>query len=269
MRKPNETPIALKDLNEFLASESDFAFEMKVLSLFRKLGWTCSHGGTYEDPITHKIRQYDLRAEKIDLNRKLLLAIECKNLRSNFPLLVSTVPRTANEAFHAIIRFREGQAHVFREVERVAQNRSIYRLDEMVGKQIDQVGRNKEGLFSDDSSTFDKMSQAINSSWNVFVGPACESGAPRFRVVVPVLVVPSNMLWQVEYDHDGNITKQPDRVDEANLFIDHLWAASVGGDALNYRISHLHIVTVSKIEKAVKSWMGPAGFFSAVDSFAL
>ena len=205
-------------------------------------------------------------AEKVDSNRKLLLAVECKSLRSNFPLLVSTVPRTADEAFHEIIRLREGSVRLFREVERVAPNRSIYRLDEMVGKQTDQVGRTIQGseLFSDDSSTFDKISQAINSSRDVFVSPACESGAARFRIVVPVLVVPSDVLCQVEYNHDGDITKQPHRVDEATLYINHLWTASVEGDDLRYQISHLHIITVGRVERALKKWMGPAGFFSTV-----
>jgi len=137
----------------------------------------------------------------------------------------------------------------------------------MVGKQIDQVGRTKQGseLFSDDSSTFDKMSQAINSSRDVFVGSAGDWGPAGFRVVIPVLVVPIGALWQVEYDHDGNITKHPCRVNEATFFIDHLWTASVGGHALNYRISHLHIVTIVQVERTLIRWMGPAGFFSTLN----
>jgi hypothetical protein len=121
-----QKPISEQELNEFLASESDFAFEMSVLSLLRKLNFTCPHGGTYKDPITHRIRQYDIRADKVDSNRKLALAVECKNLRPNFPLLVSAVPRTVNEAFHEIIRLRESQVHLFREVQRLTQNNSIF-----------------------------------------------------------------------------------------------------------------------------------------------
>jgi hypothetical protein len=267
MPKANKTHISEKDLNEYLASESDFAFEMKVLSLLRKLGCTCSHGGTYEDPIAHRIRLYDIRAEKVDSNRKLLLAVECKNIRPNFPLLLNAVPRTTNEAFHEIISFREGSHFLFREVQRIGQGRSIYQPHKMVGKRTDQVGRTIQGadLFSDDSLTFDKISQAINSSKDIFIGPACESGAARHRMVVPVLIVPTDMLWQVDYDHDGDITKHPYRIDEATLFIDHLWTESVTNDFLKYRISHLHIVTIRQIERTLKMWMGPAGFFAGVN----
>jgi len=43
MPKLNQTPISEKDLNDYLESDSDFAFEMKVLSLLRKLNCACSH----------------------------------------------------------------------------------------------------------------------------------------------------------------------------------------------------------------------------------
>lgn len=72
MRRPNQTPIAENDLNEFVASESDFAFEMNVLSVLSKLNFACSHGGTYEDPITHRIRQYDIAPRKL-----ILIANSC------------------------------------------------------------------------------------------------------------------------------------------------------------------------------------------------
>jgi hypothetical protein len=64
MPKLITTPITEKDLDEYLNSESDFAFEMSVLSLLRQMHFTCSHSGTYEDPVTGKIRQYDLRAHQ-------------------------------------------------------------------------------------------------------------------------------------------------------------------------------------------------------------
>jgi hypothetical protein len=266
MPKLNSAPISEKDLGEYLASESDFAFEMKVLSLLRKLEFTCSHAGTYEDPITQKIRQYDLRAQKVRGNFKLVLAVECKNLRPNFPLLVSAVPRTADEAFHEIIVFRAAPISAMLNVDHVDRGQSKYRLGEMVGKRTDQVGRaHNSELFSDDGATFDKMSQAINSSKDLFIETAWESTHPFLRMVVPVLVVPADVLWQVDYNHDGNITKHPYHVDEATLFIDHLWSALVGMNNLNYRISHLHIVTLSYLEEAIELWMGPKGFFSTTN----
>jgi hypothetical protein len=267
MPRLNSTDISEKDLEEYLASESDFAFEMSVLSLLRKLDFACSHAGTYEDPITQKIRQYDLRAEKAKGNFKLALAIECKNLHTNFPLLISAVPRTVDEAFHEVIRFRSATATSMRDVLRVDRGRSCYRPGEMVGKRTDQVGRaeHKAELFSDDGATFDKISQAINSSKDIFSETAWDTSFPYLRVVVPVLVVPSAVLWQVEYDRDGNITKHPYHVNDTTLFIDHSWSELVGMERLNYRISHLHIVTLSYLEEALELWTGPKGFFSTTN----
>jgi hypothetical protein len=271
MAKPklNTTPITDRDLEGFVASASDFAFEMSVLSVLRKVNCTCSHSGTYADPITGKIRQYDLRAEKAEDNFKLALAVECKNLRPNCPLLISAVPRTSDEAFHDMVVLRPAPALADRQVQRIDRGRSIYRPGDMVGKQTDQVGKRTvqagkqqiAELFSDDNAAFDKVNQAINSSKDTFIISASHSGRPLVRVVVPVLVVPSGVLWQVDYDENGNIKKYPYKVNEATFFINHTWEATVNMQDLKYRISHLHIVTQSYLEEAVKLWMGPDGFF--------
>jgi hypothetical protein len=61
MGKP-KTPITQSDLQEFVENDSDFAFEMRVLVQLRALGFQCEHSGTYKDPITDKIRQFDIHA---------------------------------------------------------------------------------------------------------------------------------------------------------------------------------------------------------------
>jgi hypothetical protein len=263
MPKLNTTSITEKDLDEYLNCESDFAFEMNVLSLLRTMHFSCSHSGTYEDPVTGKIRQYDLRATKRESDSRLALAVECKNLRPNFPLLISAVPRTLSEAFHDLIRYRCGTVLSVTEIFHVNRGQSIYREGEMVGKRTDQVGRTEHNseLFSDDSATFEKLSQAISSSKDIYVDNARDSGPPFIRMVIPVLVVPVGVLWQVEYDTDGNMTTHPYRVNEATLFIDHTWTTLANMDTVSYRVSHLHIVTLSHLEKAVTAWMGPDGFF--------
>jgi hypothetical protein len=268
MAKLKSTPIAEKDLKEFLASESDFAFEMTVLSLLRKIGFNSLHSGTYQDPVTKKIRQFDLRAGKNEGNFLLTLAVECKNLRANFPLLITAVPRTIDEAFHEVIKYRESPGFMVPTTEAItiSSNRSMYVAHEMVGKRTDQVGRTESNaeLVSDDALTFDKISQAINSSEDLVVECLASSALPSFRAVVPILVVPSDVLWQVDYDQNGNITTPARRVGEATLFIDHSWGTMVGiTGRVNYRISHLHIITVDNLEKIVNRWMGPDGFFRA------
>lgn len=263
MPKLNTAPITEKDLEAYLASESDFALEMTVLSLLRKMNFTCSHSATYEDPVTGKFRQYDIRAAKSEGDFKLALAVECKNLRPNFPLLMNAVPRTSTEAFHEFVVYRLRAVFPQTEILHVDRGRSIYGEGDMVGKRSDQVGRaeHTSELFSDDSATFDKLSQAINSLKDVFVDNARHSAPPFIRMVVPVLVVPAEVLWQVEYDKDGNITKLPYRVNETTLFIDRTWTALANNETVSYRISHLHIVTLPYLEKAATVWMGPDGFF--------
>jgi hypothetical protein len=76
-------PITERDLEAFVANDSDFAFKMKVL-----------------------IRQFDIRAHKKTDNYHLALAVECRSLGPNNPLLVSAVPRTATESFHDVLEYR-------------------------------------------------------------------------------------------------------------------------------------------------------------------
>jgi hypothetical protein len=77
------------------------------------------------------------------------------------------------------------------------------------------------------------------------------------------LVIPSDTLWQVDYDSDGNVKKPLHRVDEATLFIRHSWSGLIGDiEKISYGISHLHIVTLPYLEEAVELWMGPTGFLA-------
>src|ERR1700679_3993319 len=102
MAKLKPDLITAKPLEDFVAQDPGFALEMQVLAQLRKLGFDCSHSGTYQDPVTSKIRQFDIRALKRDGAFMLALAVECKNLRTNHPLLLSAVPRVRAEAFHNV-----------------------------------------------------------------------------------------------------------------------------------------------------------------------
>ena len=108
MAKLKNDPITAKDLADFVSGSSDFGFEMAVLARLVEEGFSCSHSGTYRDPVTGKIRQFDIRAFIDRGDSTLALAVECKNLRPNNPLLLSAVPRTSAEAFHDILTFRPG-----------------------------------------------------------------------------------------------------------------------------------------------------------------
>ena len=85
MAKLKANPITGADLTTFLNTDSDFAFEMKVLRWLENNGFCCRHSGTYRDPVTGKLRQFDIRSEITSGTGTLALAVECKNLRQNGP----------------------------------------------------------------------------------------------------------------------------------------------------------------------------------------
>ena len=74
------------------------------MALLQSLGVKCEHGGVYEDPVTEKARQFDIRGLlEIGKINRVRLAVECKNIRANFPLAVLTVPRSTEESYHEFI----------------------------------------------------------------------------------------------------------------------------------------------------------------------
>jgi len=263
MAKLSLNPITIQDLQDFVSNNSDFAFEMNVLHWLRNNGFSCQHSATYRDPVTNKLRQFDIRAEVTSGTHTLALAVECKNFRPNFPLLISTLPRTEAEAFHSFIHFRSKPSNSF---DAVAVNPStVYRPNHAVGKTTDQVGRedHSKELVSNDEQAFDKISQAINVCRDFVDRFASEVSNVAKRIIVPVLVVPSGMLWQVHYDTIGQISVQPRQVNHLNLFLNSPWEAkSPYGDQFTYRISHLEIVAFDGLGDAVDFWTSPNGFFS-------
>ena len=250
------------ELQTFVTDVSDFGFEMSVLSILRQMGFACRHSGTYEDPVTQKIREFDLRADKADDRNRLLLAVECKNIRTN--LLVSAVPRTSDEAFHNIIKLRQGSVFGFRELLHIEAGRSVYKIGDMVGKRTDQVVWKEDKLVSDDSTTFDKINQAISSSHDLVKRALYDASPPFLRAVLPVLVIPSGILWQVNYDQDGRVIQEPHRVKETTVFRDHTWSVTYDRVPVPYRISHLHIVTADHLKTAAEHWLGSEGFVGGV-----
>jgi hypothetical protein len=54
-------PIGVAELTKYLETESDFDFELRVLHSLQDIGVNCEHGGHYEDPVTKKSREFDIR----------------------------------------------------------------------------------------------------------------------------------------------------------------------------------------------------------------
>jgi hypothetical protein len=264
MAKLQPTPITAKDLEDFTAKNSDFGFEMRVLALLQNAGLQCRHAGTYRDPVTDKIRQFDIRAFLDNAEYTLALAVECKNLRPNNPLLLSAVPRTQDEGFHNVLYCRGLETYTTTfSVESLRGVSSAYKPGEMVGKKTDQVRRDTTGdLIGNDEVTFDKISQAINSCQGLIEELSGKLSAPSKRVIVPVLVVSPGSLWEVDYDSTGGIATLPHQVKRGTLFLDNTWrSASPYGHELSYRLSHLEIVTLDGLPQAIEFWSSQDGFF--------
>lgn len=195
----------------------------------------------------------------------LALAVECKNLRPHNPLLLSAVPRTDDEAFHDALYFWDRPTLEYCQVEHLTGHRAAYKTGEMVGKKTDQVGREDRSggdLTSNDEATFDKLNQAVNSCQDLVQYFAKKRTSPFRRVVAPVLVVPTGILWQVDYDADGSVAMEPRPVERASLYYDYAWSVpSAFGEALSYRLSHIEIVTFDALGATTKAWLGAGGFF--------
>jgi hypothetical protein len=192
--------------------------------------------------------------------------VECKNVRENYPLLVSAVPRKKNEAYHdvIIIHPQRGNSTEIREIK----GSSIYKGDEMVGKALAHVGvtERKGELTGDDSETFARIHQAINSAEELIIEAMRDASPPFIRVIVPVVVVPEGRLFQAEYDSTGSLTRSPYPVKQATLFLDHAWSHEKGIEGkLYYTMTHLHIVTLDALEAATGHWIGSKGFFQTFD----
>jgi hypothetical protein len=255
----DETPITATQISDYLQTADDFEFELDVFRLCLTHDSKAQHGGTYSDPTTEKDRQFDIRMELRYAGRCLKLAVECKKLKSYFPLIVSCVPRRWEEAFHEafICGGRSFYSHRYK-----IQNQ-IYRRRDHVGKATTQVGVRKErnprtevAYEANDKEAYDKWTQAIQSAYDLLIQSmpvthkdVMELANPVGVVVLPVLVVPDGTLWEVRYADDGVQQGPPHTVDSSTLFLDKAYSCQRGAWAGTYTISHLNLYTRSGFQK--------------------
>lgn len=248
-----------EDITECLESTSDFSFELKCLRQLIQLGYQCEHGGSYIDPVTSKPRQFDIRATKF-LNRSthehaLLFAVECKCLHKSYPLIVMTVPRTKDEAYHHLAMVIGPIDNSDRVKIGSEQNRypivhhvkfSPYQTGQFVGKNCVQVGRDQVGaILAGDADVYEKWSQALSSAHDLI---ASVTDLMTYRVkggsglILPIVVVPDGMLWEVRYGSDGERLSDPVPVDRVSFFTAHEYKSPFR-DCQTFILSHLEFVT--------------------------
>jgi len=253
MAKLKTTPITQSDLAEHLATSGDFAFEMQILRTIRSLGLACEHGGHYEDPITKKSREFDIRAMHSLGITKSRFAIECKNIRENFPVLISCVRRNESEAFHEFVAIEAPSPQVIpiglplRLIVHRASHSPLYDVGGWVGKSIEQVGRDTQGgLTANDSDIYDKWGQALASLQDLIDQAGDDEPPARsfgLRAVLPMVVVPNTRLWAVCYGEDGAIVETPHRVDRVSCYVNKVYRVGVPLIGAHLTLSHLEIVT--------------------------
>lgn len=253
-RQPTDI-ITKEHLEEFIATQDDFALELYVYDLARKAGFNPTHAGSYVDPNTGKARQFDVQASRAcGENCHIYFAIECKALRPSFPLLVSQIPRIRAESFLNImssIGTGKNGSFIYPRTHSLTGVASLYPMSEFVGKALSQVGFNGEGkLHSKDSEVFEKWGQAIASSNQLIKRAASLNNSVveplHNSAVLPVLVVPDGTLWVVNYDGLGDHT-EPAQAHEAKYFIGSTQTIDASQSA-TFILSHLHIVTKTGLE---------------------
>ncbi len=269
MANLKNNPITETDLEEYLQGYSDFSFEIQVLNRLINLGFLCEHSGTYDDPITNKSREFDIRAIYTKGFMRLCLSVECKNLRSNFPLITHCLPRKRSESYNEILRTLTpeevwdnsvGQEKLqgFSKSFRLKTGIAIYQPEDYVAKSADQVGRKEQdkSITSTDGGVFDKISQAINSAYGLIANAQNLSAIDNsyYSLIFPVLLVPDNTLWQAKYDNQGNRQGKPEKIKRVSYFIGKEWL--IDGDKSNtYSISHLEIVTFSELGNFILNYL--------------
>ena len=244
MPKLDSKPINKSDLMGYLSSTDDFQFEIDVFRSCVHCDRSAEHGGTYQDPLTGKDRQFDIRMKLVRGTCVLRLAVECKNLKPNYPLLVSRVPRRREEAYHEAIRV--GRNHLFSYTFPPAHTN--YKKGELVGKSTTQVGRTPNNeITAGDAEVYDKWSQALASSLDLLLLAARESepreGEFLTTVVLPVLVVADDTLWAVDYSPERELTQEPRPLNECTIYVGKTYSFSTSRYHVEHRLSHLHVFT--------------------------
>ena len=270
MAKLKPESIQEQDLTEFLNSYSDFSFELKVLEMLREKGLECEHGGLYEDPVTGKSREFDIRAMKTIGNYRVRLAIECKNIRDYFPVLISCIPRQENESYHQIAlvnnprydgNFLVPRITVSRaEVISIRGDHSLYKPGAFVGKSTVQVGRALNGsIVSNDNELYDKWSQCLSSTHELVSRTYWDGDEDKdahfFSSIIPIVVIPNGRLWEMDYDSNGSKLSNPYQKKRCSCFVDKSYEMGTNLAGTIISISHIEIMTYDGLIEFVGNYL--------------
>lgn len=268
MAKLKADRIVPSDLLEYLNTYSDFSFELAVLKMLRESGLNCEHGGLYEDAVTKKSREFDIRAITTTQRHRVRLAIECKNIRENFPILISCVPRHEQESYHQVALVGEPESsggfvnltiHQSRaKTLSICGEHSMYKQGEPIGKSTVQVGRAVDGIISvNDSELYEKWGQCLSSAVDLVERIYWDGDKQKTyqSMVIPFVVVPNDRLWIVLYDEDGNRVTEPKPSNRCSCFIDKDYEMGTKLAGTQMWLSHVEIVTLDGMRSFVQRYL--------------
>lgn len=263
-KKPANGPLGQKailpsEIREVVAKEDDFGHEMRVGKILRNVSpMLVEHGGTYTDPVTQKPRQFDYRCFFTLDTTLLSLAVECKNLSPSVPLVVCGTGRRENEAFHEVIESHNlyqtvRTSNPASRSHQVLGQHSLYPPGQFVGKSLIRIQADRDPMVrTADSDVYDKWAQALSSA----VGlaelasgfPAGISSRKLFSVILPLVIVPDDVLWIATYDDGGIVSTDPKQVQGSELFVGR--TIEVDGPRVapshhQFTLSHVHFLTLS------------------------
>jgi len=270
MAKPKlkKDKITAQDLLDYLDTQSDFDFELRVLKMLRENGLDCEHGGHYEDPVTKRSREFDIRATSTVNKYRVRMAIECKNIRDNFPILISCVPRHKSESYHYIARLNEpnqslgptNPLHQSRaKTYSIRGEDSFYKENDPVGKSTVQVGKQvNDSITANDSELFEKWGQCLSSSHDLIkqiYWDGTDEKTSFQSALIPFVVVPNGRLWTVNYNANGERISEPTPTDRCSHYIgkDYVMGAPMAQTPM--WISHMEIITIDGLLEFINKYL--------------
>jgi hypothetical protein len=253
------------ELREVLEKEDDFGHELRVGRVLRSHSSAAiQHGGTYTDPVTAKPRQFDYRFWFAKKNERLSLAVECKNISAIAPLIISGTTRSHNESFHDLVESRQGTFNeggfTFSGLSsltwRVKVANAFYPEGQFVGKSLLRIQADKKtSTRSGESEIYDKWAQALSSAVELASSATALakhlSAERTLSAVLPVIVVPNEMLWRAVYDSNGAMRSDPERIEDCTFFVGR--EIEIGGEKgtpfyQKFIFSHVHFFTVQGLQ---------------------
>jgi hypothetical protein len=261
--------ISDKEIEAFVGQNDDFAFEMRVGAILGKVkGLEVQHGGTYLDPNLKKHRQFDFRCWLNQKSARWAVALECKNLVPDSPLIVVGTERRRHEAFHQVVcswRIQDVGEETPPVRSRTLSSKpgsSYYREGAFVGKsllrarvevEVDKQKQKQELLVPlGDKDVYDRYSQAICSAVELAEQSSrcAKPGEDILTAVLPLVVFPDDSLWEVSFSPDGSQSKAQ-RVTRCEYFLGPEFEI---GKGQNFVFSHVHFVTVGALQSFLEGF---------------